>query len=138
MLEKEVKFLLEELPSSLGSPTLVSQYYLVTKPFEVRVRESNKHFVTLKSLSKSGIRIELETVIPVLLYRMLKKLAKTGIKKKRFLVSVDGNLWEIDQYHDGLVIAECEYKTKPPICPWAGKDVTKDKNYFNSNLAKRL
>jgi adenylate cyclase len=54
----------------------------------------------------------------------------------------EGRLFEVDVFGDklaGLVIAEVELESEADVVeipPWAGKEVSDDPRYFNSNLAE--
>ncbi len=64
------------------------------------------------------------------------------IDKSRFLVDVEGHIYEVDEFYGenkGLLLAEIELEsedekfTKPD---WLGEEVTGDQKYYNSLLTK--
>jgi adenylate cyclase len=64
------------------------------------------------------------------------------IDKTRYGVMYEGRLFEVDVFGDklaGLVVAEVELESEADVVeipPWAGKEVSDDPRYFNSNLAE--
>ena len=98
-------------------------------------------------MPRSGFtRFEWEKEISVEEAEALMALCEPGvIDKTRWLVPAgDGvHTWEVDEFHgdnDGLVVAEIELRSeddefeKPS---WLGEEVTGDRRYYNSMLAKR-
>lgn len=145
-MELERKLRLTSLPSGLGKPELVTQAYLYTEPFELRVRrKAGKCTLTYKSL-ETVERIEWEKEIPCWLFDELKtKHVGQVIEKNRYTVIRDGLTYEIDEYitpQRGLIIAEIEFNDreeynafKPPAWLEETLDVTHDPKYKNRNLA---
>ena len=64
------------------------------------------------------------------------------VEKYRRRIEFAGNVWEVDEFlgaNQGLVVAEIELASEdqPFDKPdWIGAEVTHDKRYFNSNLAR--
>jgi len=125
----------------------VTQGYLSSVPERiVRVRiNGEKGFITIKGVSNlSGMsRYEWEKEIPVDEARELLSLCEQGIiDKTRYLVQVGKFTFEVDEFYgenEGLVIAEIELSSEEELFEiplWLGKEVTGDKRYYNSKLAK--
>jgi adenylate cyclase len=112
----------------------------------VRVRiNGEKGFITIKGKSNiSGTsRYEWEKEIPVNEARELLALCEPGlIDKTRYLVQVGKFTLEVDEFYgenEGLVVAEVELSFEEELFDkpeWLGKEVTGDKRYYNSQLAK--
>jgi adenylate cyclase len=111
----------------------------------VRIRlEGDQANINIKSLEIGLSRDEYEYAIPVDdAEKMLKKLAVGPIIEKiRYLVEVDGLVWEIDEFfgdNAGLVIAEVELETEDQalrLSEWVGREVTDDVKYYNISLSK--
>ena len=74
----------------------------------------------------------------------LQKMCPTSLTKVRRIVQVGQHTWEIDQFtgaHVGLWLAEIELTHEQEtfeIPTWLGNEVTADKRFTNSNLAKTL
>lgn len=145
--EIEKKFLVKrEMIKSVTKGIFLRQGYIsIDKKRTVRVRiAENKAYITVKGISTGAVRDEYEYEIPVRdANEILDKICITPIiEKKRVKLEINELTWEIDSFYgdnEGLIIAEVELKdeeqtiTKPD---WAGKDVTGDPKYFNSNLVK--
>jgi adenylate cyclase len=125
------------------------QGYLCSEPGRtVRVRIKNDQgFITVKGMGNhSGMsRFEWEKEIPVNEAFQLLELCEEGvIEKIRYEVPEKSGLtFEVDEFHgalEGLVLAEIELPSEdyPFVKPaWLGKEVTGDKRYYNSALAKK-
>jgi CYTH domain-containing protein len=139
VIEKEVKFKLERLPIEAVHGSEVTQGYLHDKVIEVRLRKINSScFITFKGLALSGKRVELEFPLFQSAFNLFWRHCKHRISKIRYRIVTAGNLWEIDLYPNGLIIAECEYKKSLPLCPWPGEDVTANPEFYNRNISMRL
>jgi adenylate cyclase len=122
------------------------QGYLSTvKERTVRVRTvGEKGYLTIKGITIGLSRSEFEYEIPAAeANAMLNDLCERPlIEKTRYRVPHAGLTWEIDEFfgeNAGLVVAEVEVKDelqKIALPPWAGKEVSGDPRYFNSNLIK--
>jgi CYTH domain-containing protein len=144
--EIERKFLVDTAQwSPSGSGTHIVQGYLSSHPERVvRVRIAGAHAkLTVKGKNEGISRIELEYDVPIAdAQQMLAMCERPLIDKHRHEVRIGPHTWEVDIFHgdnDGLVLAEIELTdvdatfVKPP---WAGKDVSDDARYYNSNLMK--
>lgn len=145
-IEIERKFLVkrESLPSLPGG-IFISQGYIETKSgTTVRIRiKGDSAFLTLKGKSKGASRSEFEYEIPVVdAQEQLAEYCANIITKKRFEISVAGNIWELDIFEGknrGLYLAEVELQSEDEsfdIPAWASKEVTDDPRYYNAYLAQ--
>jgi len=127
--------------------TRITQGYLSSVPERiVRVRTNgDKGFLTIKGvLSLSGMsRYEFEKEIPLNEAHELLALCEPGIiDKTRYLVQVGKFTFEVDEFYgenEGLVIAEIELSSEEELFDtplWLGKEVTGERCYYNSKLAK--
>lgn len=146
MLEIERKFLVKgNIPE--GTSKRIVQGYLNSHPERtVRVRiKGNQGFITVKGIgSASGAsRFEFEKEITVQEAESLLELCEEGvIDKTRTNIQYGKHTFEVDCFegeNKGLLLAEVElssedeYFEKPD---WIGEEVTGDKRYYNSYLAK--
>lgn len=97
-----------------------------------------------KSSENSIVRIEIEERLPEKIFDQLDIINKyPTIEKERFLINIDGSIWEIDFFNGyDFVIAELEFKSLEEavafntLPSWIVKEVTEDSSYLNCNLAK--
>ncbi len=146
--EIEKKFLVKgEYKTHSFQKSYLKQGYLSSTPERtVRIRISNqKGFITIKGKrSESSIaRYEWEKEISLDEAKELMMLCEPGIiEKTRYLIKNGSHIFEVDEFHGdntGLVVAEIEltYEEEPFEKPdWLSKEVTGDKNYYNSMLSK--
>jgi adenylate cyclase len=146
--EIERKFLAKEGYKQFAfTHTRITQGYLSSVPERiVRVRKNGeKGYITIKGVSNlTGMsRYEWEKEIPVDEAMELLALCETGIIDKiRFLVQVGKFTFEVDEFYgenEGLVVAEVELSFEEELFDkpeWLGEEVTGDKRYYNSKLAK--
>lgn len=143
--EIERKFLVEgEGWRALAEGKLYRQGYLNSvKERTVRVRTvGQKGFLTIKGITVGATRVEYEYEIPLgECNAMLDDLAeKPIIEKKRYAIAFGGLTWEVDEFfgeNAGLIVAEVELGSEEQAFEkpsWAGREVTGDPRYFNSNL----
>lgn len=121
----------------------ILQGYLSRDPERtVRIRIRNDSaFLTVKGKTVGFERDEFEYEVPLEDgLEMLKLCAGRILDKTRYIVPYEGYNWEVDEYHgdlEGLVVTEVEMKSTKdivPIAPFAGKEVTGDPRYYNSQL----
>lgn len=121
----------------------IIQGYLNRDPERtVRVRVLNDSaFLTVKGKTEGCVRDEFEYEVPLEDgLKMLELCAGRILDKTRYIVPFEGYNWEVDEYHGdlaGLVVTEVEMKDpKAPITlpPFAGREVTGDPRYYNSQL----
>ncbi|MDK3160256.1 CYTH domain-containing protein [Kamptonema cortianum] len=148
-LEIERKFLVKDdsYKSAATEKLAVAQGYICSttgRTVRVRIR-GEKGFLTIKgATSASGLsRYEWEKEIAVADARDLLKLCETGlIEKIRHLVPVGRHVYEVDEFlgaNAGLVVAEIELSTEEECFEkpaWLGEEVTLDRRYHNSMLAR--
>lgn len=144
--EIERKFLIsnDSWKTEVSETNYISQGYLnSSKDRTVRVRITNeKAWITIKSKNIGATRSEFEYEIPLEDAKELLTLCeKPLITKHRNIIKHGEHIWELDVFHEnneGLIIAEIELNSEEEtfIKPnWAGKEVTNDARYYNSNLA---
>ena len=148
-MEIERKFLPAELPDlEKYTKKRIEQGYLCTDPV-VRIRRSDdEYYLTYKG---RGLMAREEYNLPLNeeAYRhMREKCDGNIIEKDRYLIPMDGDnagltveLDVFDGVMKGLVLAEVEFESEEQanafVQPgWLGKDVTGDKQYYNSNMSK--
>ncbi len=146
--EIERKFLTGALPNNLDSYPyhIIEQAYLTTDP-TIRVRrQDDDYYMTYKG---KGLLSHEEYNLPLTqeAYEILKSKADGNIiAKKRILIPYDKYTIELDVFDPPfapLIIAEVEFDSieeagsfTPP--DWFTKDVTDDRNYYNSNMSRRV
>lgn len=148
-LEIERKFLVKgNFKSAANESIVIIQGYLSSSPERtVRVRTwDKKAFLTIKGKTNSTgtSRFEWEKEIPHEEALELLKICEPGIiHKTRFIVTIREKLaFEVDEFYDeneGLIMAEIEVPNEdfPFEKPdWLGEEVTNDKRFYNSYLAK--
>ena len=116
------------------------------KTRNVRIRVTNdKAFLTIKGASNASgtTRFEWEKEINRQEAEQLLLLCEPSIiEKKRYYIKNDDLIFEVDEFYadnQGLILAEIELnsehqKFKKP--DWLGKEVTGNKEYYNSYLSK--
>jgi len=146
--EIERKFLVKDgFKQFAFTHTRITQGYLSSVPERiVRVRiNGDRGFLTVKGVSNlSGMsRFEWEKEILVDEALELLALCEPGIiDKTRYLVQVGKFTFEVDEFYgenEGLVMAEIELSSEEELFEiplWLGKEVTGDRRYYNSRLAK--
>jgi adenylate cyclase len=145
-VEIERKFLLAgDGWRALGQPVLLRQGYLSSDPARVvRVRlEGDQAWMTIKGRSVGATRGEWEYPIPPADANELLQLCEQPIVEKfRRRIEFAGNVWEVDEFvgaNQGLVVAEIELGSEDQQFErpeWIGAEVTDDRRYFNSALAR--
>ncbi|MDR2969821.1 MAG: CYTH domain-containing protein [Tannerellaceae bacterium] len=148
MKEIERKFLVtgDFRENMLQSERFVQGYICAQPEKTVRVRMAGrKGFLTIKGASdeKGLSRFEFEREISPGEAEELFKLCEPGmIEKVRHQVKEGNHVWEVDIFHganEGLVLAEIELQSEDEsfeLPAWIGKEVTGDRRYYNSMLAK--
>lgn len=144
-LEIEHKYLVvnESYKDMARSVSHIEQGYLNRDPDRtVRVRiKDNEAYVTIKGITKGDTRLEFEYPVPVDDARRLLSLCEGRIVcKDRYYVEFGGHIWEVDVFTGDLAplkIAEIELSCSThsyPLPPFAGKEVTDNPAFFNSNM----
>ena len=123
----------------------IRQGYLNANPQRtVRVRiMGDKAFLTIKGSVIGISRPEFEYEIPVVeAIHLIELCEKPIIDKTRYIVQVNGNKWEVDEFegdNKGLIVAEIELQSEDQVFiipEWIGKEVSGDIKYYNSNLIR--
>lgn len=145
-IEIERKFLVQGQPWHQRQGTYYRQGYLTTDPERtVRVRIAGEEgILTIKGRSDGASRAEFEYAIPLADASQLLEEFCPGpqIEKIRYCIDHAGLTWEVDVFrgaNSGLVIAEVELENpdqQVELPPWAGREVTGDKRFFNAYLAE--
>ncbi len=130
---------------SLAKPTRYRQGYLSSaKERVVRVRTiDDRGFLTIKGITEGLSRLEFEYDVPIDdAMSLLELCEKPLIEKNRCKISLDGLVWEVDEFfgdNEGLIVAEVELEDENQAFDkpsWIGEEVSGDPRYFNSNLIK--
>lgn len=147
-LEIERKFLIRGeswRQASTGSAPILQGYFARTPLVRARIRiYGEKGFITLKSENGTLVRHEFEYEIPKAdALEMIEQFSiEPVIAKMRYDVPFEGVVWAVDVFegaNSGLILAEAELKSPDqPLAlpPWVGREVTDDRRYGNSNLAR--
>ncbi|MFZ2103012.1 MAG: CYTH domain-containing protein [Oricola sp.] len=147
--EIERKFLVEGdgwRMAADGARHILQAYVAVDGAASVRVRIYDNRFarLTVKVSLTDMTRDEFEYPIPLPEAREMAAASRGRlIEKTRHTLSVDGFVWEIDEYGGalaGLVVAEVEMGSeydRPTLPHWLGREVTGDDTWSNIGLAMR-
>ena len=110
--------------------------------FRIRIA-GNQGFITIKGGSTGISRSEFEYKIPAKdAAELLSGFAVSELEKTRYRITYSGKLWEIDEFaneNEGLIMAEIELKHEDEAFEkpgWITEEVSYDKRYYNSYLAK--
>ena len=131
--------------SAVSRVSDLRQAYLATTErasVRVRIKDEAAAFIAIKSAEAGASRLEFEYPIPVDQAKALLEL-RVGhiVEKRRHIVVVHGDHWEVDLFHgalSGLVIAELELDDAGQhiqMPEWIGEEVTHDRRYYNASLA---
>ncbi|MBL4704970.1 MAG: CYTH domain-containing protein [Flavobacteriales bacterium] len=146
-IEIERKFLLanSNWKQLADGGTAIKQGYLssdINKTIRIRIY-GGKGFITIKGKTIGISRPEFEYEIPLKdALQLIKLCEKPFIEKIRYLVHLNGNIWEIDVFegaNEGLIVAEIELpeeNLKIIVPDWIGIEVSDQVKYFNSNLIR--
>jgi len=145
-IERKFLVLTNDWRGAAGPATRLRQGYLSQAGgVTARVRcAGDDAFLTVKGPRDGLARPEFEYPIPVRdAERMLSRLAQSApLLKVRYPVTVRGLTWEVDVFegpHQGLVLAEIELEhpsQEIDIPAWIGEEVTADRRYRGSALAR--
>ena len=151
-IEIERKFLLadDSWRAGVARSERIAQGYLVgVRALEsgdahasVRVRLAGEQaWLNIKSATLGIERAEFEYPIPIEdATQMLSTLCDGVLEKIRHYVTVDGVLFEVDEFlgeNQGLVVAEVELPSVDSPFPrpaWLGREVSAQVRYYNVNL----
>lgn len=147
-MEIERKFKVEKLPNlqNVKKAKIIQAYLNTDSEPTLRIRKYNDEYLLTYKYSKKDNEINVcdEVELPITeecFNNLLTKIEGNIIEKTRYFI----NEIELDIFegkYEGLILAEVEFESiedanrynKPN---WLGEDVTKDKNYRNSYLAKK-
>lgn len=151
-IEIERKFLVESkkvwpVLDGRVAPSLLAQGYLSYAPaIRVRVQGDPRNleaaWITIKS-SGGLVRKEFEYSISPTEGSELLLMAQHVLRKNRYVVTYEGNDWEVDEFLGplgGLWVAEIELNSPDQtfgLPPWVGLEVTEDERYSNASLAQK-
>lgn len=152
MHEIERKFLLnrplEDVLAAEHTKTRIDQHYLgQTGEWTVRARRSisgddvSSYYLTLKRKETDRSSVEIETAVDRSTYESVVVQANRSLSKVRHTLKHSDHVWEIDLFEHGLVLAEIELTSEDEtfeIPEWVGTEVTHDKLYRSSQIAKGL
>ena len=145
-MEIERKFLIKQIPEGCTSFPCrqIEQAYLNTDPV-VRIRRDNDdYYLTYKG---KGMMMREEYNLPLQAegyYHLLGKADGKTIRKKRYLIPLDGtHTIELDEFegdYEGLLMAEVEFTSEEDANSfekpaWFGEEVTYDRKYHNSYMS---
>ena len=152
-MEIEKKFEVVKIPSNLDQypKKEIIQGYLCTNPV-VRIRKSNENYI-LTYKNKKGISQEnaiMNDEIEMMLNEdafthLMNKVDYNVIEKTRYLIPLkQGYIAELDIFHgklEGLYFAEVEFPSEEEAIAfnkpdWLGVDISKDRRFGNSHLAR--
>lgn len=110
----------------------------------VRVRiEGSTANLNIKSATLGIVRQEFEYSIPLNeAEELLSLFCSSIVSKIRYEIDYAGKTWEVDVFageNNGLIVAEIELdhaEETYELPPWAGKEVSNEARYFNTELAK--
>lgn len=147
-LEIERKFLVKANSPSWkkhAAASYIKQGYLcddVRRSVRVRINEQAA-FLTIKGQTVGMSRHEYEYAIPLDdAEQLLAMCVHSIIVKTRYTLTIDGLIWEIDEFHHdnkGLIIAEVELdhvEQQITLPEWIEREVTDDSRYYNLALCQ--
>lgn len=123
---------------------IIEQGYLCVNPV-VRVRRQDEDFIL--TYKGKGMMMREEYNLPLQAegyYHLLGKADGKTIRKKRYLIPLDGtHTIELDEFegdYEGLLMAEVEFTSKEDANSfekpaWFGEEVTYDRKYHNSYMS---
>jgi adenylate cyclase len=148
-IEIERKFLLKELPvaelQNANHEEIQQGYLILEADRELRIRRKEKLFFLTEKKGTGLCRDEYEILINEKIFDVLWPMTrKLRLEKTRATFTLNGQQLELDVYQGALkplMILEVEFETKDQANAWsspwfAGAEVTEDKRYKNSQLAK--
>tara|TARA_X000000368_G_C22884842_1_gene646956 strand:+ start:358 stop:894 length:537 start_codon:yes stop_codon:yes gene_type:complete len=108
----------------------------------VRIIDSKKGYITLKSSLNELVNHEFEYPIPIEDAIELVNLSKDKITKTRYHLQINKKNWVVDFFHgsnSSLTIAEIELDSEEEainVPSWCGQEITGIKSLSNASLAK--
>ena len=147
-MEIERKFLIKNIPENLKSYDfhIIEQAYLTLEPVIRIRRQDNDYYMTYKG---KGLMSHEEYNLPLTkeaYYTLKSKADGNIITKKRYLIPYGSYTIELDFFEEPfkpLILAEVEFPTEkeaesfsPP--EWFDIDVTDNREYYNSNMSRKV
>ena len=142
--EIERRFLVfsDRIPKLSRGQKIIQGYLSLDPPIRARIKEQ-KASINVKFSDNLLSRSEFEYKIPLKDAEFLLTKTQYKIVKTRYLLKLNGKIWEIDFFegqNTGLVIAEVELpavdaRLQKPL--WLNKEITGDHRFLNVNLAVR-
>ena len=142
--EIERRFLVfsDRIPKLSRGQKIIQGYLSLDPPIRARIKEQ-KASINVKFSDNLLTRTEFEYKIPLKDAEFLLTKTQYKIVKTRYLLKLNGKIWEIDFFegqNSGLVIAEVELpavdaRLQKPL--WLNKEITCDPRFLNVNLAVR-
>ena len=140
--EIERRFLVfsDRIPKLSRGQKIIQGYLSLDPPIRTRIKEQ-KASINVKFSDNFLTRTEFEYKIPLKDAEFLLTKTQYKIVKTRYLLKLNGKIWEIDFFegqNSGLVIAEVELpavdaRLQKPL--WLNKEITCDPRFLNVNLA---
>ena len=132
----------DRIPKLSRGQKIIQGYLSLDPPIRARIKEQ-KASINVKFSDNLLSRSEFEYKIPLKDAEFLLTKTQYKIVKTRYLLKLNGKIWEIDFFegqNSGLVIAEVELpavdaRLQKPL--WLNKEITGDHRFLNVNLAVR-
>ena len=132
----------DRIPKLSRGQKIIQGYLSLDPPIRARIKEQ-KASINVKFSDNLLTRAEFEYKIPLKDAEFLLTKTQYKIVKTRYLLKLNGKIWEIDFFegqNSGLVIAEVELpavdaRLQKPL--WLNKEITNDPRFLNVNLAVR-
>lgn len=132
----------DRIPKLSRGQKIIQGYLSLDPPIRARIKEQ-KASINVKFSDNLLSRSEFEYKIPLKDAEFLLTKTQYKIVKTRYLLKLNGKIWEIDFFegqNSGLVIAEVELpavdaRLQKPL--WLNKEITGDPRFLNVNLAVR-
>jgi CYTH domain-containing protein len=140
LVERERRFLVENLPAGLGPGYAIEDRYLCDVRLRLRRMEGPEgaQFKLTQKIPR-GPSDNLITTIYLTEpeYLQLRALPGDDLRKTRHRFLYQSTLWAIDVFA-GLVLAETELSEEEDVAlpPFLGREVTADARYDGGNLAR--
>ena len=120
----------------------IEQGYFENGKVRIRIIDGTYSFLTIKNNISNISRYEFEYEIPIDDAYQMTDLFCNKLEKTRYKCKFKSRIWEVDIFkgeNEGLQLAEIELESENEeiVLPdFIGEEVTGDKRYYNSYLAK--
>jgi CYTH domain-containing protein len=140
MIEKEKKYLLKYIPQGCSKVEIEQGYLMIEgrNHLRIRIEDGTKASIAFKRCVTESIKHEYEYEIPISDGIELMSSIKCKLKKTRYKTTHNGNTIDIDDYGNGIWVAEIEFncdESQLKVPDYFGKDVTGIKEYSNISMA---